>query len=417
VVIILITPPREYEFTEELAMNAQTHESSTAASHPGIAVATDAVAAIAAANAAAVDRDSRFPKEAIAAAKEQRLLGIQVPYALGGQGAGLHQIVDVCYRLGRACSSTAMVFAMHQIKVACLLRHYRDNRWIGDMLRRLAAEQLLLASSTTEGAGGGNVRSSDAALEYSGSRISLHRRASVVSYGAEADGIVTTARRSADAAASDQVLVVFLKEHYTLEALGTWDALGMRGTCSRGYALHAAGEAEQVVPDPYEKIHALTMTPFAHLTWAGVWSGIAAAAVERARDFVRNAARQSGGQLPPGSPHYTRAYAALLTLHGMVASAVRNFEAIQNDERALRSMEFQTAIHVTKVEASELAVSIVLGALRACGLSGYRNDGDFSVVRHLRDVLSAPIMINNDRILSNLAATSSMSGIPNSIVQ
>ena len=40
---------------------------------------------------------------------------------------------------------------------------------------------------------------------------------------------------------------------------------------------------------------------------------------------------------------------------------------------------------------------------RACGLAGYRNDGEFSVGRHLRDALSAPIMINNDRILANTA--------------
>ena len=44
----------------------------------------------------------------------------------------------------------------------------------------------------------------------------------------------------------------------------------------------------------------------------------------------------------------------------------------------------------------------MMSAMRACGLSGYRNDGEFSVGRHLRDVLSAPIMINNDRILANL---------------
>ena len=60
-------------------------------------------------------------------------------------------------------------------------------------------------------------------------------------------------------------------------------------------------------------------------------------------------------------------------------------------------------ITLTKVEASELAVAIVMSAMRACGLSGYRNDGDFTLGRHLRDVLSSPIMINNDRILANLA--------------
>jgi acyl-CoA dehydrogenase len=37
------------------------------------------------------------------------------------------------------------------------------------------------------------------------------------------------------------------------------------------------------------------------------------------------------------------------------------------------------------------------------GIAGYRNDGPFSVGRHLRDVLSAPLMVANDRILANTA--------------
>jgi acyl-CoA dehydrogenase len=35
--------------------------------------------------------------------------------------------------------------------------------------------------------------------------------------------------------------------------------------------------------------------------------------------------------------------------------------------------------------------------------------------RHLRDVLSSPIMINNDRILANAATSTLMSGIPASL--
>ena len=72
-------------------------------------------------------------------------------------------------------------------------------------------------------------------------------------------------------------------------------------------------------------------------------------------------------------------------------------------------------ITLTKVQASELAAETVLSSLRACGLSGYRNDTEFSIGRHLRDVLSAPLMINNDRILANLAGSSVMTPLPTSI--
>ena len=44
-------------------------------------------------------------------------------------------------------------------------------------------------------------------------------------------------------------------------------------------------------------------------------------------------------------------------------------------------MDFQSMITLTKVQASELAIETVLSAMRACGLSGYRNDTEFSVGR------------------------------------
>ncbi|MBV8306881.1 MAG: acyl-CoA/acyl-ACP dehydrogenase [Gammaproteobacteria bacterium] len=373
------------------------------------------VATVAATHAGAVDSAARFPAEAFQAVKAQRLLGIQVPKALGGEGVGIGDVADVCYQLGQACASSGMIFAMHQIKVACIMRHMGENATLQRMLRRLCTEQLLLASSTTEGQGGGNIRSSEAPVEHQdGGRIALERKASVISYGAYADGVVTTARRSADAAASDQVLIAFFKSDYTLTRLQGWDALGMRGTCSEGYTLKASASAEQILPEPYETIHTRTMVPFAHLLWGSVWTGVAAGATARAQAFVRNAMRHSG-QLPPGAPQFTRALATLRTLRGMLATSLRRYEQCMNDPQALAGLEFQTLITLTKVEASELAAQTVMSAMRACGLSGYRNDSEYSIGRHLRDVLSSPIMINNDRILANLATPVLMSPMASSL--
>lgn len=374
-----------------------------------------AAAAVAANHAVDVDSASRFPAEASAALKEQRLLGVMVSRDLGGEGAGIADVADICYLLGQACSSTGMIYAMHQIKVACVTRHMRDNAVLANTMRRLCTEQLLLASSTTEGQAGGNVRSSEAPVEQVDGHIHLERKASVISYGAYADGIVTTARRSADAAGSDQVLVAFLKSDYTLTRLQGWNTLGMRGTCSEGYTLKATGQPGQILPDPYEIIHSQTMVPFAHILWGSVWTGIAASAVGRAQAFIRQAMRNSNGQLPPGAPQFTKALQTLRTLRGMLANSLRAYERHMGDPKALASMDFQSLITLTKVEASELAVSVVMSAMRACGLSGYRADGDFTIGRHLRDVLSSPIMINNDRILANLSSSSLMTPIPTSM--
>ena len=369
----------------------------------------------AAAHAAAVDADARFPSEAFAEIRKQRLLGMMVPSALGGEGSSLPELADVCFILGQACSSAALIFAMHQIKMACIVRHYKGNPALERILRQIASDQLLLASSTTEGQAGGNVRSSEAAVEHVGDQVTLERKATVISYAMEADGIVTTARRCADAAASDQVLLVLLKKDYTLEKLQSWDTLGMRGTHSEGFTLRAHAPAQQIIPEPYEKIHPQTMVPHAHILWGSVWAGIAAVATAKAQAFIRNALRGSGGQMPPGAAHFTKAASSLRMMRGILNSAMRSYQAAMADEKALGALEFQSMITMTKVQVSELAQETVLAALRACGLSGFRNDSEFSIGRHLRDVLSAPLMINNDRILANLAMTSVMTSLPASV--
>jgi acyl-CoA dehydrogenase len=380
-----------------------------------LAERTQVAAGVAARHASAVDSAACFPADAFQAIKAQRLLGIAVPVSLGGEGAGIADVADVCYRLGQACAATGMIYAMHQVKVACIVRHLGDSAALARILRQLCNEQLLLASSTTEGQGGGNVRSSDAAIEYQGDRISFVRQASVISYGAHADGIVTTARRSVEAAKSDQVLVAFLKSDYTLARTSGWLTLGMRGTCSEGFELKATGASDQILPEPYENIHVRTMVPFAHILWGSVWAGVASAAVARTQSFIRHAMRQSEGKLPPGAPQFTKALSSLRTLRAMLANSMRTYERNMEDPKALASLEFQSLITLTKVEASELAVATVTAALRTVGLSGYRCDGDFSVERHLRDVLSAPLMINNDRILTNLASQSLVTPIPGSV--
>ena len=370
------------------------------------------VAAVAALHAEDVDRDARFPVEAITAAKALGLLGLMAPRQLGGEGASLGEIAEICYTLGRACASTAMIYAMHQVKVACVVRHGLGSPWQEAFIRRLVRDQMLIASSTTEGQGGGNVRSSEASIERDGYRIRLERAASVISYGAEADAVVTTARREADAAANDQVLAVFYKADYSLERTLTWDTLGMRGTCSAGFTLRAAGEAAQILPIPYEMIHAQSMVPAAHILWSSAWAGIAAAAVDKARRYLRKAAKSGAGELPPSAPYFTRANASLRAMRALISTSIDRYQAIADDAEALSAFDFQSEINLLKVDASELAVSAVTSALRCGGLSCYRNDSDVSIGRHLRDVLSAPIMINNDRILANVAASALLTEVP-----
>ncbi|MGY3462504.1 acyl-CoA dehydrogenase [Bradyrhizobium sp. LM3.4] len=337
---------------------------------PSLVERTARTAAAAAVDADGVDRDARFPHKAFEVAREQKLLGVMIPVEFGGFGASIHDVTDICYALGRACASTSMVYAMHTTKVACVVRHGHGIPWMETMMRRVARDQWLLASSTTEGQNGGNIRASAAAVDHAGDTVSLVRDATVISYGAEADGLVTIARRATNASASDQVLLALARDDYSLKRTLGWETLGMRGTCSTGFELKVDCPADRVFPESYDKIHAQTMTPFAHLCWSSAWAGIAAAAVTRAQAFVRKAARTSGGQMPPAAAHFTAAKMSLAKLRALISANIDTFARAEHDERALGSLDFQSSITLLKVQASELAVETVMHAMRTAGLSG-----------------------------------------------
>ncbi|MGQ3356565.1 MAG: acyl-CoA dehydrogenase family protein, partial [Phreatobacter sp.] len=103
------------------------------------------------------------------------------------------------------------------------------------------------------------------------------------------------------------------------------------------------------------------------------------------------------------------AAAELAALKTIVRDGIARFETARHDEDAINSMAFAVAMNAVKVEASRRAVAIVQEALTIIGIQGYKNDNPFSVGRQLRDILSAPLMIANDRILANTATMLLMS--------
>ncbi len=385
------------------AAAAALAERATASAPVNVAARARAVGAeIAARHADAVDRDGRFPTEAFDALREQGLLGVMVPAELGGSGASLFDVAAACHALARGCAATGMIYAMHQIQVACLVNH-GDNGWHRDLMARLAADQLLLGSATTEKETGGDIRNSVCAVQADGDRFTLAKNASVISYGDQSDVILVTARRNPDAPSSDQVLVVVTKDDYRLEKTSLWDAMGMRGTCSDGYRLEAAGVIDQILPLPYADLSAQTMLPVTHILWSSTWLGIAADAVSRARAFVRSEAKRKPGTTPASAVRLAEATAKLQQMKAVILAAIRQYEMACGSPEQLTSLSFATAMSTLKVTTSELVREVVEAAIRTCGLAGYRNDTPYSLGRHLRDAHSAALMIGNDRIMSHVA--------------
>lgn len=361
----------------------------------------------AAKHAADVDERARFPSEAFALLREAKALSAAVPRELGGAGCGMRELADQCSALAHGCSAAAMVLAMHHIQVACIARHAADAPYFKEFLQRLVREQLLIASVTSEVGTFGDTRSSVTAVQRDGARFTLDKDATTISYGEAADALLVTCRRAPDAAASDQVLVLVHKDNYQLERTSTWNTLGMRGTCSPGFMMKSRGSVEQIVPGSFADSSAQTMVPYSHILWAALWQGIAGGAVARAAAQVRGEARKKPGTVPPSANQLAKIDAQLQAVRHNWQAVANEFDELgagANAMQALLGMAWALKLNNLKVGVSESVVQIVHQALQITGILGYKNDSPVSVGRHYRDVLSAALMISNERIASKSAA-------------
>jgi len=361
-----------------------------------LAVAED----VAAKHAESVDRDARFPEETVAALRERQALSAFVPRELGGAGVSFEALAATCYELGRRCGASAMVFAMHQIQVATIVRHLDDAPWFEGYLRELVSKQRLIASVTSEVGTGGDMARSIASVEPAGEGIGrFEKQAPTVSYGAYADDLLTTLRRSPEAEPGDQVCVLTHKGQHELEPTGTWDPLGMRGTCSPGNVVRAEFPLEQILPTQFAAVMNESMVPISHILWSHLWLGISTDAFDRARAFVRAAAKRKPGEQPPAALRLSVLMSELSLLRAEVYSGLREFVEASTEDRA-RLSEMATILRFNnlKIAASEQAPRVCQGALGVCGIVGFKNDTPFSVGRHLRDTMSACLMVANERI-------------------
>jgi acyl-CoA dehydrogenase len=248
---------------------------------------------------------------------------------------------------------------------------------------------------------GGDLRSSVCAVEVQGDSFRLIKKAPVISYGENADDILITCRKSADAAASEQVHVLAERRDCTLERLSGWDTLGFRGTCSSGFIVSSKGKAEQILPTPFSQILAQTMHPYSHIVWGSLWSGIAMDAVNQARAFVRSEARKTPGETPVSAIRLAEADRVLQEMRHNIAGLAQEYHQLllAASPEAFQNFGFSIRTNNLKLSSSQLIVDIVSRAMLICGIAGYRNDSRFSLGRHLRDAYGAALMVNNDRII------------------
>jgi alkylation response protein AidB-like acyl-CoA dehydrogenase len=336
----------------------------------------DRIATEIAACAALHDADDSFVSDAYDRLKAEGFFKALVPVEFGGGGAEVTEICHVVRRLGAACGSTALAFAMHSHLVAVAAWRWRhQNAPTEGLLKRVAAEDLVLVSS------GGNdwLPSGGAAVKAEGGFKITARKP--FSSGSPAGDLLVTSAVYEDPEAGPTVLhfAVPMKAP-GLRLLDTWRVMGMRGTGSHDIEL-----TEVFVPDaaisgrrPQGKwhplFHAISMKAFAinYSAYVGVAEGARAKALTVARK------RADDGHLPYLVGEMENAFAtAEMALEQMVHLAQTG---TPGPEATNRAMIGRTLVGRAAIETVERAMEVAGGA------SFYRELG---LERAFRDVQGA----------------------------
>jgi acyl-CoA dehydrogenase len=290
---------------------------------------------------------------------------------------------------------------MQQAQLLTLCRHGWKQRGLVDLIANAISEQWLVASATSESGTGGNTRASLSSLELiSGEdEFRLRKSCPTLSYGLQAGAILATTRRDAHSSKSDQILTLLMRDDYDLMEVREWRAMGMRGTMTVSASLNARVKPGRIFDEAFRSIAAQTMTPVSHVLWAACWLGVARHAVTTATAWFRAGARARGSDASRGAL-LARAVGDLDMLQTWVSAAAHTlnekFAASWSDDVTSAVSALQA--NNIKLVSSRLARNVCLACLECCGLDGYREDGAWTVARAVRDVLSAPLMISNERL-------------------
>jgi acyl-CoA dehydrogenase len=237
----------------------------------------DGVVPVLRTHAATADATGEFPLASLNALRQSGLMGLLVPTAYGGMGAGLREMAEVGERLAAGCLPTAFAWVMHCQQVDAIAQ-FAEESLRRRLLPRVAGPGDYIASVTTENGTGGKLLRADDALIPAGDGYRFRRFAPVVTGGLHADGFLVKLRTSPDRAETDVTLVYADREQLRIEATGPrWTSLGMRGVENVSLEIQATVPADQLVGgyNGFRQVVIQGFSAAAHIGWSACWLGAA----------------------------------------------------------------------------------------------------------------------------------------------
>jgi alkylation response protein AidB-like acyl-CoA dehydrogenase len=366
-----------------------------------LAEVRDLAQALIAADAAAVDRESRFPDAQLSALAQVGALGLLVPSEQGGAGAGLVALADACEAVGAACASTGMVFLMHSVTAATVAGG--GGEAAARLLEGMASGELLGTLAFSERGTGAHFYAPELRAERRDGSVRVSGRKAFVTAGGHADVMLVLLQSEREGLDCYAVR----KDAPGVRFEGRWEGLGMRGNSSIAVEFEdVALGADALIGEAGGAVGLVfgVVAPTFLVGLAAVNVGIAQAALSASLQHASSRRYPDGGALV----EVATVQHALADMDIQVRAArtlLREAARLgdSGDEGAL------VPLMESKVLCTDTAARVTQAALEVCGGQGYTPV--LPIERHLRDARAGAVMAPTNGVLRTWSAKA-IAGIP-----
>ena len=341
--------------------------------------------------AAEVDREHRFPEEAIRAATEAGLMGVLIPREYGGAGLDALAFAICIEELAQACASTAVIVDVHtSVGTEPILLFGSENqkrRW----LPQLATGEVLGAFALTEPSSGSDAAALKMTARRNGNGYVLNGTKVFITNIGRAGLYVVFARTGPDERAAGVTAFLVPAEAEGVRVGQVFDKMGLNGSPTGELVLEdvLVSDDNRLGREGQGFTVAMRALDSGRIGISGQALGIAQAAVDEARELMRRRSHEQGERGHEQGDDF-----ALADMATRVESA--RLLAYRAAWLCSRSKPFTREASMSKLHCTDTAMQVTLDALQIAGEEGALEGSSFG--RHVRDAKALQIYEGSNQV-------------------
>ena len=334
--------------------------------------------------AAEVDRDRRFPEEAVKAAAEAGLMGVLIPREYGGAGLDALAFTLCIDELAQACASTSVIVDVHtSVGSEPILLFGTDEqkrRW----LPRLASGELLGAFALTEPAAGSDAASLKASARRTGDGYVLNGTKVFITNIGRAGLYIVFARTGPEERAAGVSAFLVPADSPGVRIGQMFKKMGLNGSPTGELVLEdvVVPSANRLASEGQGFTVAMRALDSGRIGISGQALGIGQAAVDEATAVLKTRSREQGDDFTLADMATRLESARLLAYNAAwLCTAGR---------------PFTRSASIAKLHCTDATMQLAIDALQLAGEEGAVSGSPFE--RHVRDAKALQIYEGSNQV-------------------